>query len=163
MQKELKIRFSDKNDIPFILEFVKSLARHAHHLDEVVATEALLTENLFHHRYAEAIIAEIDLKPIGYALFFHTFSTFLGKPGIYLEDLFVEEEFRSRGYGKQILSFLAKVAIERGCGRLEWSVLDWDKRAIKFYRSMEASPKDETTVFRLAGSKLAALALNKGV
>lgn len=158
MHDNLVIRTCNKEDIPLILKFIKSLAKYVNHLDDVVATEALLAENLFKNRYAEVIMAELAQKPIGFALFFHTFSTFLGKPGLYLEDLFIEEAYRGNGYGKKILAFLAKLAVDRDCGRLEWSVLDWDERAINFYKSLEASPLATSTVYRLTGSNLISLA-----
>lgn len=158
MQQDYLIRFAVEKDIPFILRLVHSLAEHARLRHEVSATEFLLAENIFKHRYAEAIIAETASAPVGYALFFHTFSSFLGKPGLYMEDLVIEESCRGKGCGKQMLSFLARLAVDRGCGRLEWSVLDWDKRAIHFYRSIGAAPMDQARVYRLSGPELAALA-----
>lgn len=159
MKSGLAIRFAEKKDISLILDFIKSLAMHVDHIDDVVSNEEMLTENLFNKRYAEVIIAEVDSKPAGFAIFFHNFSTFLGKPGIYLEDLFVNEEYRGKGYGKEILSFIAKLAVDRGCGRFEWSVLDRDEKAVRFYKSLGAWPVDETTVYRLDDSKLISLAL----
>ena len=158
MDKHLTFRFCSQNDVPLILKFVKKLAKYVKLLDNVVATEILLAENLFNKRYAEVIIAELDSKPIGFALYFHNFSTFLGKPGIFIEDLFIEEEYRGNGFGKEILTFLARLAVDRDCGRLEWSVLDWDEKAINFYKSIDASPMDESTVYRLDGAKLTGLA-----
>lgn len=158
MKKRLTIRFSNQNDVPVIFDFVKSLAKHAKLLDKVVTTEALLMENIFYKRHAEAVIAEIDRKPIGFSIYYYTFSTFLGKPGIYIEDLFIEKKYRGNGYGTEILIFLAKLALERGCGRLEWSVLDWDEPAISFYKSIGALPMSQSTVYRLSGEELTELA-----
>jgi GNAT superfamily N-acetyltransferase len=158
MDKHLTIRFSNQDDVPLIFKFVKSLAKYVKLLDEVAATEIMLSENLFNKRYAEVIIAQLDSKPIGFALYFHNFSTFLGRPGIFIEDLFIEEEYRGNGFGKEILTYLARLAVDRGCGRLEWSVLDWDEKAMRFYRSIDASPRDQSTVYRLEGAKLTELA-----
>ena len=121
-------------------------------------TEGLLAENLFgQHRYAETLIAEDAGTPIGFALFFHTFSTFLARPGIYLEDLFVVPEHRSHGVGRALLTRLARLALERGCGRLEWAVLNWNTEAIKFYERLGARPNSDWTVYRLAGEALTSL------
>ena len=158
MKDEFIIRAALENDIPLILSFVKELAKYEKLKHEVKATEEILYKNIFEKKYAEVVIGELDSVPVGFALFFHNFSTFLGKPGIYLEDLFVKEEYRSRGFGKKILSYLAKLTIERDCGRLEWSVLDWNKPAIDFYLSIGAEPMDEWTVYRLTGKELSILA-----
>lgn len=159
MTEQLTIRPAVANDVPVILDFVRELASYEKLLHEVVATEALFTEYLFgKHPVAEVIIAEWEQKPVGFALFFHNFSTFLGRPGIYLEDLFVLTEMRSKGIGKALLSYLAALTRERQCGRLEWSVLDWNEPAIQFYRSIGAVPMDEWTVQRLTGNALEALA-----
>lgn len=154
MDNEFRIRAAEKSDASIILNFIKELAEYEKLAHEVNATEAQLSKNLFEKKYAEVIIGELDFVPVGFALFFHNFSTFLGKPGIYLEDLYVKKEYRGRGYGKKLLSHLAKLTIDRDCGRLDWSVLDWNKPAIDFYLSIGAIPMDEWTVFRLTGDNL---------
>lgn len=151
----LKIRNAETTDCDLILEFIKGLAEYEKLSHEVVATPELLRENLFGPQpKAEVLIAEWNDKPAGFALFFHNFSTFLARPGVYLEDLFVLPELRGYGIGKGLLKRLAQLAVERGCGRLEWSVLDWNKSAIDFYLSIGAGPMDEWTVYRLTGEKL---------
>jgi GNAT superfamily N-acetyltransferase len=141
------IRKAIRNDVPLILSFIRELAEYEKLSHEVVATEALLEETLFGDRQtAEVLIGEYQSAPAALALFFHNFSTFLGRPGIYLEDLFVKQPFRGKGLGKCILTYLGHLACERGCGRLEWWVLDWNTPAIDFYKSMEAVPMDEWTV-----------------
>lgn len=153
-----KIRFADENDLALILDFIKQLAAYENMLDEVVATEELLNEWLFVRKVAEVIfIMEGDVE-VGFALFFHNFSTFLGKAGIYLEDLFVKPEYRGKGYGKALIKKLASIAVERGCGRLEWSCLDWNQPSIDFYLSLGAEAMDEWTVYRVTGDTLANLA-----
>jgi GNAT superfamily N-acetyltransferase len=134
------------------------LASYEHLENEVVATEALLEEWLFDRQKAEVLIAREGETPVGFALFFHNFSTFLGRAGIYLEDLFVLEEYRGRGYGKALLRRLAQITVERGCGRLEWCCLDWNQPSIDFYRSLGAQPQEEWTIYRLTGDRLHALA-----
>lgn len=159
VSEDLTIRPATINDVPVILGFVRELAIYEKLLHEVVATEALFAEHLFgQHPVAEVVIAEWERKPVGFALFFHNFSTFLGRPGIYLEDLFVLTEMRGKGIGKALLSYLAALTKERQCGRLEWSVLDWNEPAIRFYRAIGAVPMDEWTVQRLTGDALDALA-----
>ena len=153
-----KIRFADENDLALILDFIKQLATYEKMLDEVVATEELLNEWLFVRKVAEVIFIMEDDAEVGFALFFHNFSTFLGKAGIYLEDLFVKPEYRGKGYGKALIKKLASIAIERGCGRLEWSCLDWNQPSIDFYLSLGAEAMDEWTVYRVAGDTLANLA-----
>lgn len=153
------IRQATEADVPLILWFIRELAEYEKLLHEVVATEEVLRQNLFgERRYAEVVIGELDGRPISFALFFHNFSTFLAKPGLYLEDLFVKPEARGKGIGKAMLAYLAKVAKERGCGRLEWWVLDWNEPAIQFYRSIGAHPMDEWTVHRVTGDALEQLA-----
>ncbi len=147
-------RFADKNDAPIILGFIKALAEYEKMSDDVVATEELLKKWIFDEKKAEVIFALEDGKEVGFALFFHNFSTFLGRSGIYLEDLFVLPEYRKKGYGKGLLKQLAKIAKERECGRLEWSCLDWNKPSIDFYLSLGATPLDEWTTYRLTGDTL---------
>ena len=160
MQK-LSFRSATIEDCQLILFFIKELAIYERMLDEVVATEELLREWLFEQKKAEVIFACEDGKEIGFALFFHNFSTFLGRAGIYLEDLFVLPEYRGKGYGKAILKELARIAVERKCGRLEWACLDWNKPSIDFYLSMGAVPMDEWTVYRVTGTTLKELAKDK--
>jgi len=155
----LEIRFATANDVPVILRFIKELAEYEKLSDQVVATEEILCEKLFgDKRYAEVILSYVDNTPVGFALFFHNFSTFLGKPGIYLEDLYVIPEMRGKKIAKKLLAFLAKLTIERDCGRLEWWVLDWNTPALDFYRSIGAVPMDEWTVQRVTGDALINLA-----
>src|SRR5512141_688008 len=155
----IDMRKADENDVPLILGFIQSLADYERLRDSCVATEDLLRRTLFgDHPAAEVIIASIDGEPVGFALFFHNYSTFLAQRGIYLEDLFVKPEARSRGVGFALLSELARIAIERDCGRLEWAVLDWNQLAIDFYKRIGANPLDDWTVFRITGGPLKALA-----
>jgi GNAT superfamily N-acetyltransferase len=153
-----QIHDASREDIPLILRFIRELAIYEKLEHEAVATAEQLESALFGPRpFAEVIIGRKEGEPVGFALFFHTFSTFLGRPGIYLEDLYVSENERGRGYGRALLARLAAIAIERGCGRLEWSVLDWNAPSIGFYRSLGAVPMEEWTVFRLTGERLQAL------
>lgn len=153
------LRFATEDDLPTIMNFIKKLADYVELLDEVEVAEQDMRKNIFGAKpYAEVILAIIDKEPVGFALFFHSFSTFLGKPGIYLEDLFVLPAFRSKGIGKSLLSFLAEVAVSRNCGRLEWSVLDWNTSAVEFYKKLGAKPLGESTVFRLTGKPLQSVA-----
>ena len=149
-----EIRYATENDTPLILDFIKQLAEYEHMANEVVATEALLKEELFDKKHAEVIFALDGGKEVGFALYFHNFSTFLGRSGIYLEDLFVLPEYRGKGHGKALLKKLAQTALERGCGRLEWSCLDWNKPSIDFYLSLGAVRMEEWTVHRLTGKTL---------
>ncbi|MBL8167500.1 MAG: GNAT family N-acetyltransferase [Acidobacteria bacterium] len=159
MPDHFEIRSATSADVPVILSFINKLAVYEKLAHEVTATEAGLQETLFgERRYAEVVIAYHHGQPVGFALFFHNYSTFLGKPGIYLEDLYVDEDQRGKGFGKALLIHLARLAEERNCGRLEWSVLDWNEPAIKFYKSLGAVPLDEWTVFRVTGAALATLA-----
>ena len=155
---ELTFRFAKEQDTPLILEFIRGLAEYEKMLDLVVADVDTLADQLFRKKNAEVIFALEDGKEVGFALFFHNFSTFLGRSGLYLEDLFVFPEHRGKGYGKAILRKLAAIAVERGCGRLEWSCLDWNKPSIDFYLSLDAEPMDEWTVYRLTGETLTNLA-----
>jgi GNAT superfamily N-acetyltransferase len=153
------IRAAAESDVPLILQFIRDLAEYERLSHKVVATEERLRESLFGSpRFAEVIIGEEDGRAVGFALFFHNYSTFLAQPGIYLEDLFVKPEARGRGYGKALLARLAQLAVERGCGRVEWAVLDWNAPSIAFYKALGAEPMDEWTVFRLTGPALDALA-----
>ena len=158
----MNYRFAEKKDAPLILQFIKDLAAYEKMEDEVVATVALLEEWIFEKQKAEVIFAlnEED-KEVGFALFFHNFSTFLGRAGLYLEDLYVKPEYRGQGYGKGLLKALGKIAVERGCGRLEWWCLDWNQPSIDFYRSLGAEAMDEWTVYRIAGATLPSLAAEK--
>lgn len=154
----MEIRHAERKDIPLILEFIRGLAEYEKLLDEVVATEELLEEWLFDKEKAEVIFGVVDGEEVGFALFFHNFSTFLGRAGIYLEDLFVKPEFRGNGYGKGLLKELARIAVERDCGRLEWWCLDWNKPSIDFYLSLGAIPMDEWTTYRITGDTLKKMA-----
>ncbi len=158
MSKNLEFRYAERKDVPLILKYIKELADYEKLLHEVVATEEILTEWLFDKEKAEVIFAVVDGKEVGFALFFHNFSTFLGRSGVYLEDLYVSPEFRGNGYGKGLLTKLAKIAVERGCGRLEWWCIDWNKPSIDFYLSLGAEPMDEWTVYRIAGDTLTNMA-----
>jgi GNAT superfamily N-acetyltransferase len=155
----LAIRFAEPADTRLIADLIRALARFEKLEDQVTMTEDLLARNLFGPRaYAETLLAEDDGALAGFGLFFHNFSTFLAQPGIYLEDLFVLPEFRGRGIGRALLERLAAIAVERGCGRLEWAVLDWNREAIGFYERLGARPNSEWTVYRLTGESLRALA-----
>lgn len=151
-------RFAQEKDTALILYFIKELAKYEKMLDDVVATEEILKEWIFEKGKAEVIFALEDGKEVGFALFFHNFSTFLGRSGLYLEDLFVKPEFRGKGYGKALLKKLAQIAVERGCGRFEWSCLDWNKPSIDVYLSLGAKPMEDWTVYRLTGEALAKMA-----
>ena len=150
--------FATEEDIPEILTFIRALAEYENLLDKVVATEEVLREWIFENKRAEVLFLCDGERNVGFALFFHNFSTFLGKSGIYLEDLFVLPESRGKGYGKAILKELARIAVERGCGRLEWACLDWNAPSIRFYRALGAEPLDDWTIFRVDGGALKALA-----
>lgn len=159
MDSNLRIDPATERDIPLILKFIQALAEYERLAHECVADEAKLRETLFGpRRYAEVVIARYHDKPAGFALFFHNYSTFLARPGIYLEDLFVYPEYRGRGIGKSLMVYLAKLAVERSCGRFEWWVLDWNEPAIEFYKRLGAVPMSDWTVFRLTGKKLKRLA-----
>ncbi len=149
---------AQEKDCALILYFIKELAAYEKMSGEVVATEELLREWLFEKKKAEVIFACADGREIGFALFFHNFSTFLGRAGIYLEDLFILPEYRGRGFGKAMLKKLAQITVSRGCGRLEWSCLDWNRPSIDFYLSLGAKPMDEWTVYRIAGDTLTEMA-----
>ncbi len=155
---EVVFRMAEPKDTALLLTFIRALAEYEQMLDLVVATEESLHDWLFVKRTAEAFFVLENEKEVGFALYFHNFSTFLGKAGIYLEDLFVLPEYRGKGYGKAILIRLAQIARERGCGRLEWACLDWNQPSIDFYRSLGAQPLDEWTGYRLTGDTLERLA-----
>jgi len=155
----LQIREAAEADVPVILWFIRQLAEYERLLHEAVMTEETLRESLFgSRRSAEVLLAYDDDKPVGFAVFFHNFSTFLGKPGLYLEDLFVIPEMRGKGFGKALLSRLAKIACDRSCGRFEWAVLDWNTPSIEFYKKLGAVPMEEWTIFRVTGDALKKLA-----
>ncbi len=158
MSDELTFRNAGRNDTHLILQFIKKLAAYENMADEVVADEATLEHWIFDRQKAEVIFALEGGKEIGFALFFHNFSTFLGRAGIYLEDLYVEPEYRGKGYGKALLKKLAAIAVERGCGRLEWWCLDWNRPSIDFYLSLGAQPMSDWTVYRITGDTLRKLA-----
>lgn len=156
--EELEIRRAVEKDLPLILEFIRGLAEYEHMAGEVVATEELLREWLFERRAAEVIFAVLDGREVGFALFFGNFSTFLGRGGIYLEDLYVKEAYRGRGAGRALLRELARLGLARGCGRLEWACLDWNRPSIDFYLSLGARPMSDWTTYRAAGETLKKLA-----
>ena len=154
----LTFRLAEERDTPLILDFIRRLADYEHLLDQVVADEATLADQLFGKKNAEVLFALENGKEVGFALFFHNFSTFLGRAGLYLEDLFVLPEHRGKGYGKAILQRLAAISRERGCGRMEWWCLDWNQPSIGFYKSLGAEPMSDWTVYRLTGEILRDLA-----
>jgi GNAT superfamily N-acetyltransferase len=153
-----EFRIATPQDTTLILDFIKGLAEYEKMSDQVVADEALLHEWIFEKNKAEVIFALEDGVEVGFALFFHNFSTFLGRAGLYLEDLFVKPAYRGRGHGKALIRELARIAVERGCGRLEWCCLDWNQPSIDFYLSLGALPMDEWTTYRLTGESLCAFA-----
>lgn len=154
---ELQIRNAQVNDILTLIALIQELADYEKLRKEAVATEDLLKYWLFEKERAEALILEVDQIVIGFALYFHNFSTFLGKAGLYLEDLYIKPDYRHKGYGKQVFKYLAKLTLERACGRMEWSVLDWNTPSIQFYQSLGAKPMDEWTSYRLTEKELKAL------
>ena len=157
MENELKFRYAKRTDAALILRFIKALAEYEKMIDEVIADESTIEEWIFDKQKAEVIFAIVEGREVGFALFFHNFSTFLGRAGIYLEDLFVFPEYRGRGYGKALLKRLAAIAVERKCGRLEWWCLDWNKPSINFYLSLGAEPMSDWTVYRITGDTLSEL------
>ena len=158
MGNTLTFRSAQRSDVPLILQFIRDLADYERMADQVVADEATLEEWLFDRQKAEVLFAVLEGREVGFALFFHNFSTFLGRAGLYLEDLFVLPEYRGRGVGKAILQRLAALAVERRCGRLEWWCLDWNTPSIAFYRSLGAEPMSDWTVYRMTGDTLRNLA-----
>ncbi len=154
----MTFRLAERKDVSIILDFIKDLAEYEKMSDDVVATEELLEETIFNKGGAEVIFAMEGDKEVGMALFFHNYSTFLGRSGLYLEDLFVKIEHRGKGYGKGLLKELARIAVERGCGRFEWVCLDWNQPSIDFYESLGAEPQKEWIIFRVTGDRLTNLA-----
>ena len=153
-----EFRFAERKDSALILQFIADLAEYEKMADQVVATPEMLEEEIFDKHRAEVLFVLEDGKEVGFALFFHNFSTFLGRAGLYLEDLFVKPEFRGKGYGKATLKKLAQIAVERGCGRFEWWCLDWNQPSIDFYLSLGAVPMNEWTTYRVTGDALQKLA-----
>jgi len=158
VDEHILLRFAEEKDIATILEFIRGLAEYEHLLDTVKINEIDLKEYIFEKKLIEVVIGEFDGTPAGFALFFYNFSTFVGKPGIFIEDIFVKPEFRGRGLGKVLFSFLAKIAAERNCGRLEWLCLNWNKPSIEFYKKQGARPLDEWTTYRITGDGIKKLA-----
>lgn len=148
---KVTFRYANEADTGLVLEFIKGIAAYEKMSDEVVATEELLHEWMFEKKLVEVIFAEAEQDTVGFALFFQNFSTFVGRAGLYLEDIFVKPEYRKKGYGKAIFQKLAQIAVERGCQRFEWVCLDWNQPSIDFYRSMGAVPMDQWTIYRLSG------------
>ncbi|MDO4740536.1 MAG: GNAT family N-acetyltransferase [Eubacteriales bacterium] len=157
MQKT-EFRYAEEKDVSLIFRFIKALAEYEKMIDDVVATEELLREWIFEKKSAEVIFVLEDGREVGFALFFHNFSTFVGRAGLYLEDIFILPEHRGKGHGKATFRKLAQIAVERGCGRMEWACLNWNKPSINFYLSLGAVPMDEWKVYRLTGDKLADMA-----
>lgn len=158
MDEKFTIRQAVREDVPVIMQLIRAIAEYEKMSDCVTATEEIVEASMFDRKEAHCVLAEYDGKPIGFALYFYNFSTFVGKAGLYLEDLFVYPEYRGRGYGKKLLKYLAKLAVDQGCERYEWICLDWNKPSIDFYKSMGAVPLDEWTVYRLSGDALKAAA-----
>jgi len=156
--KRIKIRPAVKHDTGVIFDFIRSLALYEKRLHELSVTEADISDVLFERKIAEAVIAEYEKMPVGFAVFFYNFSTFTGKTGIYIEDLYVSSRFRRSGIGKLILSYIARLAVERKCDRLEWTVLKWNEPSLEFYRKLEAEPKDEWVIYKMSGEALYKLA-----
>lgn len=152
-ENNLTFRYATVDDISLVLSFIKELAEYEKMSEDVIATEDLLREMLFEKKRAEVFFAILDEREIGFALFFHNFSTFLGRAGLYLEDIYIQPQYRGKGYGKQIFKELSSIALERGCGRLELLCLDWNQPSIDFYKSMGAEPLDEWTVHRITSDK----------
>lgn len=151
---EVTFRYAEEKDTGLVLEFIRGIAAYEKLLDEVVATEESLHEWMFEKKLVEVIFAEAEGDTVGFALFFQNFSTFVGRAGLYLEDIFVKPQYRKKGYGKAIFRKLAQIAVERGCQRFEWVCLDWNQPSIDFYRSMGAVPMDEWTIYRLSGDAI---------
>lgn len=155
LSPDFEIREGTLSEIPTILTFIKELAEYEKMSDDVVANEKLLKEHLFgEKKSAEVVIAYYQNKPVGFALYFYNFSTFLGRPGLYLEDLYVRKQMRGNGFGKALLKHLAKIATKKKCGRMEWAVLNWNEPSIQFYKSLGANPMNDWTVYRVTGNAL---------
>jgi len=154
MKNSFSIRFADEKDITLILDFIKKLAKYEKALEMVSCSEKILKENIFQNRYAEVLIADLKNEPIGFAIIFHNFSSYSGKAGIYIEDIYINDNFRGRGYGKKLFSFIANLAVKRNCDRVDLNVLNWNKEAIKFYKLFGAKAILEKTLFRLSGKNL---------
>ncbi len=154
MNTEFTIKHAEEKDLPHILSLIKEIADFENLSHEVTATEEILREQLFEKKHAEVILALLNKEIIGYALYFHNFSTFLGKAGLYLEDIYIKEKFRGRGFGKKLFRYLAALSIKRGCGRMEWCVLNWNRKAIDFYEAAGARAMSEWTTYRLSGDSL---------
>ena len=152
--ESLKIRETSEEDCIIILSIIKDIAEYEKMSDEVIATEESLRESIFKNKRAEVVILELDEKAIGYALYFYNFSTFIGKSGLYLEDIFIKKEARGKGIGKEVFKFLVKKAKEEGCKRMEWACLDWNEPSIKFYKSLGAIPMDDWTIYRLTEKEI---------
>jgi GNAT superfamily N-acetyltransferase len=155
--KGFTLKKVEEQDCGLLMELIKELAVYEKMIDLVESTEALYKKALFEKKVTEAVIGEYEGKPVGYAIYFHNFSSFVGRPGIYLEDIYVRPEYRGRGFGKAMLAYVARLAVERDCGRLEWCVLDWNKPSIDFYRSLGAQSLDDWTIYRLDKDTLKAL------
>jgi GNAT superfamily N-acetyltransferase len=158
VNNHILLRFAEEDDVPLILEFIKGLAEYENLLDQVSATEENIRRYVFREKTVETLLAEYDGAPAGFALFFHNFSTFLGRPGIFIEDIFVKPEFRGEGIGKALLSFIARIGLERNIGRLEWNCLEWNEPSKNFYKSQGARQMREWTMFRIAGDTIRSLA-----
>jgi len=158
INEHIQLRFAEEKDVALILGFIRGLAEYEHLLDTVKIQEADIKKYVFEKKLIEVVIGEYDGTPAGFALFFHNFSTFVGKPGIFIEDIFVKPEFRGKGLGKIFFSFLAKIAVERDCGRLEWLCLNWNEPSIKFYKSQGAQAMDEWSTYRVTGDGIKKLA-----
>jgi len=158
INEHIRLRFAEEKDVALILGFIRGLAEYEHLLDTVKIQEADIKKYVFEKKLIEVVIGEYDGAPAGFALFFHNFSTFVGKPGIFIEDIFVKPEMRGKGLGKIFFSFLAKIAVERDCGRLEWLCLNWNEPSIKFYKSQGAQAMDEWSTYRVTGDGIKKLA-----
>jgi len=158
INEHIRLRFAEEKDVALILGFIRGLAEYEHLLDTVKIQEVDIKKYVFEKKLIEVVIGEYDGTPAGFALFFHNFSTFVGKPGIFIEDIFVKPEMRGRGLGKIFFSFLAKIAVERNCGRLEWLCLNWNEPSIKFYKSQGAQAMDEWSTYRVTGDGIKKLA-----
>lgn len=154
MDERTTIRFAQETEVGLILEFIKYLAEYEGLLDSVVATEEILRKTIFENKHAEVLFCDYDNQTVGFAVFFHNYSTFAGKPGLYLEDLYIKPEMRHKGLGKKIMSVLGQIAVERDCARVEWTCLDWNKKSIDFYLGLGAEPLAEWTIYRTNGPSL---------